>query len=114
MTKKTAKKDKVKLSSKKTKIIIITLIVLLTITIILILVAAGILDMSRLARNEVKVFQSQDKCSLIVGKLIHVIRDSDDCRINCRADCNVRQLEFVDSNFTASFTSCNQCTCYCK
>ena len=110
---KTAAQFKVQKGNKKKLAIIIILSIMLLVVIFSIMIAADLFSFS-LEKEKVKRFDVQDKCSLIVGRLIHVVRDADDCRINCRAECGVRRYEFVQSNFTEQINECNQCACYCK
>lgn len=55
----------------------------------------------------------KDDCSMITGKLIHEIRDQQDCKLKCKNACNVRDQEYFSSNFVANENACHTCNCFC-
>lgn len=68
---------------------------------------------SEIFSQEYKV-EVKDECSIIMGNLLHTIRDSTDCNLQCNNRCNIDGNKFVDSEFTLLNNSCNSCNCYCK
>ena len=61
-----------------------------------------------------KSFQIADECGLIMGNLLHTIKNEDACKIKCRAQCMTIELEYGSSFFNESLKSCNTCECNCK
>jgi len=61
-----------------------------------------------------QLFVIDDKCSMIVGQLIHTINDGDGCEMRCKTECGVRKMDFYNSNFIKKQNDCNGCNCYCK
>lgn len=61
-----------------------------------------------------KLVELNDECSLIMGNLVHQIRDEDDCNIRCNNQCNLLGLNYKSIEFTKNQNSCNVCNCYCK
>jgi hypothetical protein len=59
-------------------------------------------------------FFINDECSIIAGQLIHVINNEGNCKIMCRAHCEVREKEYSNSSFMTRENACHQCHCYCK
>jgi hypothetical protein len=65
-------------------------------------------------KNIPATFEIRDECSLIAGQVIHVINNDGNCRIMCRAACEVRTLEFASSVFTQHEKGCHSCECSCS
>ena len=84
--------------------------ILVLILIGLILSSIGVFDSSK----EIKMFSIKDECSLVMGNLIHQIRDSGDCKIKCINECDIDGMHFNYIEFAAQNNSCNDCYCYCK
>ena len=63
-----------------------------------------------------KELSVEDACGIVLGKLIHSIRDSDDCSGRCASRCISSDLSYVRHVFTqnASSNHCNMCRCFCK
>lgn len=59
-------------------------------------------------------FDILDECSLIMGNLVHQIRDGAECRIKCVNECDVREMEFVEFVFSEGVGECNSCDCWCE
>ncbi len=76
----------------------------------LIIYSAGLFE----PEHEITKVEVLDECSLIMGNLIHNIRDLGDCKIKCNDNCEIRGLEFHDSEFVFQNSSCHTCDCYCK
>jgi len=55
----------------------------------------------------------KDDCSMITGKLIHEIRDKEDCRLKCKNACNMRDQEYFSSNLITAEKACYTCNCFC-
>jgi len=96
-------------------IIIIFLIIALLAIILILLVEFKIID-NPLDNplSQPQLFDIEDRCSLIVGQLMHTIEGSDSCEIRCGTECEVREMNFYDSEFTKHENDCNSCECYCK
>ena len=92
------------------RVIITAIIALLIILLLLILSVIGVFEEQK---QEEKI-SIRDECSLVMGNLIHQIRDSGDCRIRCINDCEVREKEFVRSEFASRENDCHVCDCFCK
>lgn len=58
-------------------------------------------------------FGIPDGCSIIAGKLIHTINNDGNCRIMCRAECEVRKMDFSNSSFSERTNGCSICDCSC-
>jgi hypothetical protein len=57
----------------------------------------------------------KDECSLIMGNLVHQVRDETDCNLRCNNECNMEDSKFIESNFTRNGDGvCNRCDCFCK
>ena len=122
MSKKRLKSKKLSLreskkEKKSRKGIFITIILFI---ILLVLVILTLLFQLNIIKNPFKNFNSKpqlfsikDECSLIVGKLIHNIKDEGSCQLMCKLNCNVRNLNFYNSEFKEIEKDCNECNCYC-
>lgn len=64
--------------------------------------------------KEIIKFSLDDECSIIMGNLIHNIRDNGDCKIKCINNCKIRKLDFYDVEFALQNSSCHICDCYCR
>jgi hypothetical protein len=56
----------------------------------------------------------EDQCNVFMGRMVHQIRDSDDCRLQCINACNMQDKDLKSSNFTVSEESCHECDCFCR
>ena len=54
-----------------------------------------------------------DECSLVMGNIIHPMKNDADCKIRCRGECDVREMEFINHSFSEKVNSCHECSCYC-
>lgn len=113
--KKSKKNSSVKINKKYMAILIITLSFILVAILIAISLELNII------KNPIKGFQIapelfiiKDKCSLIVGQIIHTINDESICKMKCNAECEVREMQFRSSEFTKKEGDCHECRCYCK
>jgi hypothetical protein len=82
---------------------------------VLVLVLVGLI-MSSLGffkNSELEMFTLKDECSLVMGNLIHQIRDGGECRIKCVNECDVRNMDFVEFEFLGKNNDCNSCECWC-
>jgi hypothetical protein len=100
--------------SKTIKIMMIFLIFLVIAFVIILLLDFGALDSFVKMFKEPKKYNVNDKCSLIMNNILHQIKNTDDCKIRCKDECNLRTLEYYSSDFEAMNNSCNTCECYCK
>ena len=55
-----------------------------------------------------------DECSLIFNNIVHQIKNDGDCKIRCKNECQLENMNFYNINFTSQSNSCNICGCYCK
>ena len=60
-----------------------------------------------------KLYSVKDECSLILGNLIHSIKDEGICEAKCKIYCQTRELDYKNSEFIAKESDCNICNCYC-
>src|SRR3989338_1359390 len=88
--------------------ILIVILILFIILIILLLIQYKKLDLSILTRKP-QLFIIKDECSLILGNIIHKIKNGDECKIFCRNECILRKIEFYNSEFIESNNSCHTC-----
>ena len=58
-------------------------------------------------------FIIKDECAVIMGSLVHQIRDEGECRIKCVNECDVREMGFVEFGFEGKNDDCNACDCWC-
>jgi hypothetical protein len=63
--------------------------------------------------SEPEMFSIKDECSLMMGNLIHQIRDEGECRIKCVNECDVREMNFVRFEFEGKNNDCSSCDCWC-
>ena len=102
--------SKKKHNSKITKLYFGTVGILVVIFVGLILFNIGVFEED----HEISKFSVDDECAIIMGNLIHNVRDDGDCKIKCMNNCEIRELDFHDSDFIFQNTSCHTCDCYCK
>ena len=104
-----------KLNRKNTKLALILLIIALLALVFILLVQFGFVNnpFEKLNR-EPELFRVEDSCSLIVGQLIHTINNADECEVRCKANCELRESDFHNSEFSQREKDCNLCNCYCK
>ena len=65
-------------------------------------------------KGEVVRFEIEDECGVIAGNLVHNVANSGGCKIKCNDNCEIRGLEFYDSEFTLQNGTCHLCDCYCR
>ena len=87
----------------------VAVIVLILILISLVISAFGFCE-----ENKPEMFIVKDECGLILGNLVHQIRDEGECRIKCVNECDVRDMDFVRINFELKNSDCNSCECWCE
>ncbi len=100
------------------KIVIITISVLL-IALAFILIYLGfeygvLTNPLELINKKTKFYSVKDECSLILGNLIHSIKDEGICQAKCKTYCETRELNYQNSEFILKENDCNLCNCYCK
>jgi len=95
---------------KSTLIIIILLIVLIAILSVIEYYPNALVSLT----EKPKLYVIQDRCSIILDRLIHQIKDEGECRIACRNECGVRNEQFESSEFIEKENACHICNCYCK
>lgn len=71
-------------------------------------------DFGVFKKNEVKMFSIKDECSIVVGNLIHQIRNDGECRIKCVNECYIREMDFEKFNFIEKNDDCSSCECWCS
>jgi len=91
----------------------IAIIILILVMIIIVLFFIEYYPKITFAKEPEKYF-IEDECGLVVGNLIHQIKNEGECRIECRNECEVRDKKFYDSEFIARENACYLCNCYCK
>jgi len=64
--------------------------------------------------EEEKYFDIKDECGIILGNLVHQVRDEGECRLKCVNECDVRGMDFVRFGFEGKIEDCNSCDCWCK
>lgn len=57
--------------------------------------------------KEARLFPLKDECSLVMGSLIHQIRDFGDCHIRCINECDIRDMDFESIEFVLQNSTCN-------
>jgi hypothetical protein len=61
------------------------------------------------------LIEIQDECSLIMGNLVHQIRDENDCSLRCHNECYLDESNYIESIFfQEEGNACHSCDCYCK
>jgi len=55
----------------------------------------------------------RDECSLVLGNIIHPIKDKDGCGVKCVNECRSRELRVLDVVFEEKTTECHSCMCFC-
>lgn len=103
----------------KYKIIKISIIIIISAIIffllLLLLLEASIINLNELILiKKEKSYSIKDSCSLIVGKLIHPIKNIETCEQLCKEKCILSKEIYLKVEFTENQDNCNQCTCYCK
>lgn len=101
-----------KKSKKKSKFLFLIIVILILVLLVLLFFEFKILE--ELKKKEVQHIEIIDGCSLLMGTILHQIRDEADCENACISECYIVKKEFYDSNFTENSESCNGCDCYCK
>ena len=65
-------------------------------------------------KDRVESFEVADECGLILGNLVHQIRDEGECRNKCLNECSVRGMDFLNFSFEERGTDCHGCSCSCS
>lgn len=99
----------------KNKHILLILAIFLLIVFLTILFENGLIKnpLDKLVKKTQEI-NAKDLCSIIAGNIIHTVSDEGECKLQCRAECETRNLEFQKSNFQLIENDCNICTCYCN
>ncbi len=61
-----------------------------------------------------QLFNIKDECALVMGNLVHQVRDDGECRIKCVNECDVRDMDFMRFSFEGKNDDCNSCDCWCE
>lgn len=93
------------------KVIIITIFLVLT---LLVLLAIQYEVWNINITKKIKKVEVKDECSIMVGRLIHQISNSDECKLKCLAECDTNKMKLYNSEFLVKNNSCNNCECYCR
>ncbi len=96
------------------KILIIFLILFIVATLIISAIYLGVTNYFLNKFEEPELIVLQDECSLLMNNIIHQIKDEDGCKIMCLGECEVREKEFVNSEFILREENCHTCNCYCR
>ena len=96
------------------KIILILIILLAIIFFIILIMQSSILDSVNSLYKKPKMLAIKDECSRIFSNIVHQIKSEGDCKIRCRNECQLKNMNFYDINFTSNSNSCNICNCYCR
>ena len=99
---------------KLTKTIVMIIIAFSILLIILLIIQSHILDLFTDLFKEPELFIIRDECSLIVGQIIHEMKNEGDCKIMCTNNCILRDMKYYNSSFIQKINSCHTCNCYCK
>jgi hypothetical protein len=113
------KKEKINFKKKPKKRLIKLVLIILTIILILVLLMTLVIQYNFInnfknLQPKEKIFLIKDECSLILGQIIHQIRDKDECRIRCINECRLENLNIKKSDFVLGNNSCHACNCFCK
>ncbi len=108
--KKKAKKSKTKKINRGSNLFLVLAIICLLVLVIFIVANSEF----SLEEPGIKRINMTDECGVIAGRMIHQIRDSEDCKLRCKNACGVEDLEFEDHLFYESNSSCHQCSCFCR
>ena len=103
--------NKNKISKKSLVAIFMFLLILLVLASFYLLKEGGIIKNS--TELSEKNFTIQDKCSIIVGKIVHPIDREDECMNNCVAQCEIYSLSYDRVEFELMQDTCNKCSCFC-
>lgn len=96
------------------KIILILISIIALTTIILTALETNIYQNIQDNMKEPGKIEINDRCSLIMGKVLHEIKNKDECKIRCKNECEIRDKKFIESEFIEKINSCHICNCYCK
>jgi len=112
-----SRSNKHKLTKKSLLVIIALLFISLAVLALFLLSEFGVIQNFSFLKDfslEPQLFTLKDECSLIVGQLIHTIKDPESCELKCKNNCNIREMKFHDSEFTERQSDCHKCECYCR
>ena len=99
---------------KRLHVMIILLIIFLLVLSLILLIELNIIKNPIENFNlQPKLFTIKDDCTMIVGNLIHKIKDEGGCEMACKTECGVRDMNFHSSEFIMSERDCHSCNCYC-
>jgi hypothetical protein len=65
-------------------------------------------------KKEAQDFYIIDKCAIVMGNLIHQVRDEGECRVKCINECGLLDLDFEHVDFLRKDNDCNDCNCFCN
>ena len=95
------------------KKILVTIVLLIALIVLLFFIEYYPDALGSLAKKP-KMYNVEDRCGIILDRLLHQIKDEGECRIACRNECEVRNEKFDSSEFIPKENECNVCSCYCK
>ena len=96
------------------RILVVLLVIGIISLIVVSLIQFGVTSLISKRLEKPEKFEIRDECSLILGKVIHQIKDEGNCKIMCLGECEVRNMEFYDSEFIEKESDCHVCYCYCR
>lgn len=103
------------MNRKKRKIIIRTALIIIPVLLVAIVILLLVDNNPEISLiKEPKKYLIEDECGVVVGNLIHQIKDEGECKIKCRNECGIRNENFYDSEFIKKTDECHTCTCFCK
>ena len=107
-------KNKKKQKFKNLYVVIILLVIFLLVLSLVLLIEMNIIKNPIENFNlHPKLFTIKDDCTMIVGNIIHKIKDEGGCEMACKTECGVRDMSFHSSEFIMSERDCHSCNCYC-
>ena len=102
------KKERVRKNKKVVRALFVCVGILVLVLVGLILHSFGFFE-----DNSPEYFVVKDECSLMMGNLIHQIRDDGECRNRCVNECSVQEMDFDRFSFEAKNNDCSLCECWC-
>jgi len=63
--------------------------------------------------NSQEKIEIKDRCTLMLGNLIHQIKTENNCITICEQECEAKNKNYEKVEFLASEADCNTCNCYC-
>ena len=108
------KKRKKIIKREKSKFLIILALLLFICLIALLIIEFKDSLLKRFSTKEPELIIITDHCSVMLNGLLHEIKGEDECKTRCIQQCEIRDKEFYEINYSQEIQSCNNCDCYCK